>query len=62
VRTKVGEAIDVRALMRIGADVEPTTDEIRVAADEVMRALVRLVEDLRGETSPHPHGVPTGNG
>jgi 1-acyl-sn-glycerol-3-phosphate acyltransferase len=62
VRTKVGEAIDVRALMRIGAGVEPTTDEIRVAADDVMRALVRLVEDLRGETSPHPHGVPTGNG
>jgi 1-acyl-sn-glycerol-3-phosphate acyltransferase len=59
VRTKVGEPIDVRTLMRIGPDVEPTPDEIRHGADLVMRALVRLVEDLRGETAPHPHGVPT---
>lgn len=59
VRTKVGAPIDVRVLMRIGPEVEPTPEEVRVAADEVMRALVRLIEDLRGETSPHPHGVPT---
>lgn len=58
VRTKVGDAIDVRHLMRIGPEVEPTQDEVRIAADEVMRVLVRLVEDLRGENAPHPHGVP----
>ena len=58
VRTKVGEPIDVRALMRIGPEVEPTPDEVRHGADLVMRSLVRLVEDLRGEVSPHPHGVP----
>lgn len=52
VRVKVGTPIDVRALMNIGTDTEPTADEIRLAADEVMTILVRLLADLRGEDAP----------
>lgn len=58
VTTRVGAAIDVRALMNIGPDIEPTTDEIRLASDLVMGRLVDLVEALRGEVAPHPHGAP----
>jgi 1-acyl-sn-glycerol-3-phosphate acyltransferase len=58
VSTKVGAPIEVRALMHIGPDTEPTADEIRLAADLVMGRLVALVSELRGEAAPHPHGVP----
>ncbi len=58
VTTKVGAPIDVRELMRIDASTEPTPDEVRIAADLVMGKLVDLVEDLRGEVAPHPHGAP----
>ena len=58
VTTKVGVPIDVRDLMQIGAETEPTTDEVRVAADLVMGRLVDLVEELRGEVAPHPQGAP----
>ncbi len=58
VSTKVGRAIDVRALMNIGPATEPTNDEVRHAADLVMRQLVDLIEDLRGQTAPDPIGVP----
>ncbi|MCU1358721.1 MAG: 1-acyl-sn-glycerol-3-phosphate acyltransferase [Ilumatobacteraceae bacterium] len=58
VSTKVGAPIDVRRLMNIGPAVQPTNDEVRHAADLVMRQLVDLVEDLRGETAPDPIGVP----
>jgi 1-acyl-sn-glycerol-3-phosphate acyltransferase len=58
VTTRVGSPIDVRSLMQIGPTTEPTTDEIRVAADLVMGRLVDLVEDLRGEVAPHPQGAP----
>jgi 1-acyl-sn-glycerol-3-phosphate acyltransferase len=58
VTTKVGAPIDVRALMQIDVDTEPTADEVRVAADLVMGRLVDLVEDLRGEVAPHPLGAP----
>jgi 1-acyl-sn-glycerol-3-phosphate acyltransferase len=58
VSTKVGHPIDVRSMMNIGAQVEPTNDEVRHAADLVMRQLVDLIEDLRGETAPDPMGVP----
>jgi hypothetical protein len=44
--------------MHIGTDTEPTTEEIRLAADLVMGRLVALVSELRGEAAPHPHGVP----
>ncbi|MBI5088076.1 MAG: 1-acyl-sn-glycerol-3-phosphate acyltransferase, partial [Actinobacteria bacterium] len=58
VHTRVGAPIDVRQLMSIGPDTQPTNDEIRHAADLVMGRLVRLVADLRGEAPPDPLGVP----
>ena len=58
VTTRVGTPIEVRALMNIGPATEPTADEIRLASDLVMGRLVDLVEALRGEVAPHPHGAP----
>ena len=57
VNAKVGDAIDVRALMHIGPTTEPTPEEVRLAADMVMGRLIALVAELRNETAPHPHGV-----
>ena len=57
VDAEVGEPIDVRALMNIGPHIEPTTDEVRLAADEVMARLVSLVADVRGERPPDRLGV-----
>jgi len=54
VHTRVGDAIDVDALVPSAA---PTNDEIRAAADVVMGHLVDLVEELRGEDAPDPLGV-----
>lgn len=59
VSTKVGAPIDVRQLMHLGPTSEPTNDEVRIAADQVMARLVGLVSDLRGEVPPHPQGAPT---
>lgn len=59
VSTKVGAPIDVRQLMHLGPTSEPTNDEVRIAADQVMARLVGLVSDLRGEAPPHPQGAPT---
>ncbi len=56
VTTSVGAPIDVRALMQIGPETEPTNEEIRIAADLVMGRLVDLIEALRGEVAPHPYG------
>lgn len=56
VKVKVGSPIDVRALMNIGPDTEPTNDEIRLAADDAMAVLVRLLADLRGEDAPSTAG------
>ena len=58
VDTRIGEPIDIRALMNIGPETEPTADEVRLAADVVMSRLVAVVADLRGEAPPNPHGVP----
>jgi len=58
VTTRVGAPIDVRALMHVGPTTEPTPEEVRHAADLVMGRLVDLVETLRGEEAPHPHGAP----
>ncbi|MFM2071633.1 MAG: hypothetical protein RLZZ623_1896 [Actinomycetota bacterium] len=58
VTTRVGAPIDVRALMHIGHDVEPTNDEVRIGADLVMAELIELVAELRGEAAPEPLGVP----
>jgi 1-acyl-sn-glycerol-3-phosphate acyltransferase len=56
VTTKVGAPIDVRRLMNIGPTVQPTNDEVRHAADLVMRQLVDLIQDLRGEVAPERDG------
>lgn len=58
VDTEVGTPIDVRTLMNIGPSTEPTAEEIRLAADEVMGRLVALVAELRDERPPDPHGAP----
>ena len=57
VETRIGEPIDIRELMNIGPSTEPTNDEVRLAADQVMGRLVAVVADLRGEPAPNPHGV-----
>lgn len=58
VATLVGTPIDIRRMMNVGPTTEPTNDEVRLAADHVMAELIDLVEELRGESSPHPHGAP----
>ena len=58
VSTKVGAPIDVRRLMNIGPSTQPTNEEVRHAADLVMRQLVDLIEALRGQTAPDPIGLP----
>lgn len=58
VSTKVGASIDVRRLMNIGPATDPTNEEVRHAADLVMRQLVDLIEALRGQTAPDPIGLP----
>jgi 1-acyl-sn-glycerol-3-phosphate acyltransferase len=58
VRTLVGAPIHIRALMNIGDDVQPTADEVRLAADQVMARLVALLAELRDETPEHPEGAP----
>ena len=56
VQVRVGAPIDVRRVMNIGTTTEPTAEEIRLAADEVMGVLVRLLADLRGEAAPATAG------
>jgi 1-acyl-sn-glycerol-3-phosphate acyltransferase len=58
VDAEVGDPIDVRSLMNIGPHTEPTPDEVRLAADEVMGKLVSLVASVRGEQAPDRLGVP----
>lgn len=53
VETRIGEPIDVRALL----DGPETTDEVRRITDVVMSRLIDLVEDLRGEQAPAPTGI-----
>ncbi len=57
VRIRVGEPIDVRRFLGIGPTAEPTTDEVRLAADEVSRRLIAMLEDMRGEQAPNQIGV-----
>lgn len=53
VATAVGDPIDVSDLV----NGEPTHDEVRRVADDVMSRLIDLVEELRGETAPSAIGV-----
>jgi 1-acyl-sn-glycerol-3-phosphate acyltransferase len=57
VRLQVGDPIDIRKLIGIGPSIEPTADEIRLAADEVSRRLISMLETMRGEVAPSPIGV-----
>jgi 1-acyl-sn-glycerol-3-phosphate acyltransferase len=57
VRMKVGASIDVRVLSGLGVGVDPTTEQVRATSDQVMAALIVLVGELRGESSPHPTGA-----
>jgi hypothetical protein len=58
VDVKVGEPIDVRAL--VGEWEAPPPAAIRAASDEVMATLVQLIAELRDELPEHPSGVPAG--
>jgi 1-acyl-sn-glycerol-3-phosphate acyltransferase len=57
VRIQVGDPINVRKLIGIGPTIEPTADEVRLAADEVSRQLIQMLEAMRGEQAPNPIGV-----
>lgn len=57
VRMKVGTPIDMCAALGVTAGAAVSRDEIRRGTDEMMRALVDLVEELRGEEAPDPIGV-----
>jgi 1-acyl-sn-glycerol-3-phosphate acyltransferase len=58
VRVAVGEPIDVRRLADVTGDHPVDDATVRRVADEVMTVLVAQVAALRGETAPHPAGVP----
>lgn len=55
VLVKVGEPIDVGALVTIGSPI--THHEVRALSDQVMAQLVGLVGSLRGLQAPWPTGV-----
>ncbi len=55
VRMRVGTPIDVRSMVHDYNN--PTNEEVRAAADNVMSVLVKMVEELRGEEAPDPIGV-----
>jgi 1-acyl-sn-glycerol-3-phosphate acyltransferase len=57
VRIQVGDAIDVRKVIGIGPLTEATADEVRLAADEVSRQLIEMLETMRGEAAPSAIGV-----
>lgn len=57
VRINVGDPINVRLLIGLAPNQEPTSEEIRLAADQVMAILIKMVEELRGERAPDPLGV-----
>lgn len=58
VRVAVGEPIDVRRLAGVSGDQPVDDATVRRVADEVMTVLVSQVAELRGESAPHPTGVP----
>jgi 1-acyl-sn-glycerol-3-phosphate acyltransferase len=58
VAVAVGEPIDVRRLAGLDDGDLPDDATVRRVADEVMAVLVGQVAELRGESAPHPSGVP----
>jgi 1-acyl-sn-glycerol-3-phosphate acyltransferase len=57
VRMKIGAPIDVGRWLGLPLGAQATAEQLRAATDEVMRRLVDLVEELRGEDAPDPIGV-----
>jgi 1-acyl-sn-glycerol-3-phosphate acyltransferase len=57
VRIQVGDPINIRQLIGIGPTIEPTNDEVRLAADRVSEVLIAMLEEMRGEIAPDPIGV-----
>jgi len=55
VSVAVGTPVDVERL--IDSDGLDDPDALRAATDEVMATLIALVEEVRREVSPDPHGV-----
>jgi hypothetical protein len=47
----------IQSMSASGPTIEPTADEVRLAADEVSRKLISMLEDMRGEQAPSPIGV-----
>lgn len=60
VESKVGDAIDVRALVGGGDSASPK--QVREASDVVMGRLIELLGALRDEQPEHPAGVPARSG
>ncbi len=58
VQMRLGEPFWPRAFLGLTAGVAPSSDDVRAATDEMMRRLVSIVADLRGEAAPDPIGVP----
>ncbi|WP_210649486.1 1-acyl-sn-glycerol-3-phosphate acyltransferase [Nocardioides sp. SYSU D00065] len=58
VAVEVGEPLDVCRLAGVAAGDPVDETTVRRVADEVMASLVAQVAALRGETPPHPYGVP----
>lgn len=56
VHVEVGDPIDVDQL--VGGSRDPSNDQVREAADQVMERLVELIAVVRAETPEHPSGVP----
>jgi 1-acyl-sn-glycerol-3-phosphate acyltransferase len=53
VRVKIGPALD---LSQYGSDIEDR-QKVRECTAEIMSAITRLVEDLRGEKAPRPYDM-----
>jgi 1-acyl-sn-glycerol-3-phosphate acyltransferase len=58
VQMRLGQPFFPRTFLGLATGATPSPDEVRRASDEMMRRLVAIVADLRGETPPDPLGVP----
>jgi 1-acyl-sn-glycerol-3-phosphate acyltransferase len=58
VQMRLGEAFWPRTFLGLSPGSVPSNDQVRAATDEMMRRLVAMVADLRGESPPDPIGVP----
>jgi 1-acyl-sn-glycerol-3-phosphate acyltransferase len=58
VQMRLGEPFWPRTFLGLSPGSAPSNDQVRAATDEMMRRLVAMVADLRGEPAPDPIGVP----